>query len=117
MVQGDVLLVCYVADVASKMQIHSLDTGSKQREVALPGIGSVTQFAGKREDSEFFFGFSSFTEPGATYRCEFTSTSLSTQPRVFIADSGGVQIAELSRSHVGCMTACDTCGLAQRTLL
>ncbi len=67
--QGDVLVACYVADVASKLQIHSLASGSKQREVKLPGIGSVTQFAGKREDSEFFFGFSSFTEPGATYRC------------------------------------------------
>lgn len=68
LLQGDVLLVCYVADVASKLQIHSLASGSKQREVSLPGIGSVTQFAGKREDSELFFGFSSFTEPGATYR-------------------------------------------------
>ena len=66
--QGDVLLVCYVADVASKLQIHSLATGSKQREVPLPGIGSITNFGGRREDSEFFFSFSSFTEPGATYR-------------------------------------------------
>lgn len=67
-VQGDVLLVCYVADVASKLQIHSLATGSKQRDVPLPGIGSITSFGGRREDSEFFFSFSSFTEPGATYR-------------------------------------------------
>ena len=68
-VQGDVLLVCYVADVASKLQIHSLATGSKERDIPLPGIGSVTSFGGRREDSEFFFSFSSFTEPGATYRC------------------------------------------------
>ena len=67
-VQGDVLLVCYVADVASKLQIHSLATGSKQRNIPLPGIGSITSFGGRREDSEFFFSFSSFTEPGATYR-------------------------------------------------
>ncbi len=73
--QGDVLVACYVADVASKLQIHSLASGSKQREVKLPGIGSVTQFAGKREDSEFFFGFSSFTEPGATYRCVCVASS------------------------------------------
>ena len=31
-VQGDVLVACYVADVASKLQIHSLASGSKQRE-------------------------------------------------------------------------------------
>ena len=37
-VQGDVLLVCYVADVASKLQIHSLATGSKQRTIPLPGL-------------------------------------------------------------------------------
>lgn len=67
-VQGDVLLVCYVADVASKLQIHSLATGSQQRQVPLPAIGSITNFGGHREDSEFFFSFSSFTEPGATYR-------------------------------------------------
>lgn len=67
-VQGDVLLVCYVADVASKLQTHSLATGSKQRDIPLPGIGSITSFGGRREDSKFFFSFSSFTEPGATYR-------------------------------------------------
>lgn len=75
MVQGDVLLVCYVADVASKLQIHSLATGSKQRNIPLPGIGSITSFGGRREDSEFFFSFSSFTEPGATYRCVRGSAS------------------------------------------
>lgn len=79
--KGDVLVACYVADVASKLQIHSLASGSKQREVKLPGIGSVTQFAGKREDSEFFFGFSSFTEPGATYRLDTASSN--TEPQLF----------------------------------
>ncbi|KAL3130653.1 hypothetical protein ABBQ38_008044 [Trebouxia sp. C0009 RCD-2024] len=79
--KGDVLLVCYVADVASKLQIHSLGTGSKQRDIPLPGIGSVTSFGGRREDSEFFFSFSSFTEPGATYRLDTAVGSA--EPKLF----------------------------------
>ena len=34
----------------------------------LPGIGSVAGFSGRRQDSEFFFTFTGFTEPGALYR-------------------------------------------------
>ena len=66
--QGDVLVACYLADAASQLHIHSLASGKQQQPVALPGIGSVTQFAGRREDSECFFAFSSYTEPGAIYR-------------------------------------------------
>ena len=68
LVQGDALVVCYLADAASRLQIHSLATGKQEQQVPLPGIGTVTQFAGRREDSEFFFAFSSYTEPGAIYR-------------------------------------------------
>ena len=66
--QGDALVVCYLADAASRLQIHSLASGKQQQQVPLPGIGTVTQFAGRREDSEFFFAFSSYTEPGAIYK-------------------------------------------------
>lgn len=79
--KGDALLVCYVANVAAQLQIHSLASGSMQRQVSLPGIGSIPHFAGRRKDSEFFFGFSSFTEPGATYRLDTASDE--TEPQLF----------------------------------
>lgn len=67
-IQGDALVVCYLADASSQLQLHSLASGKEEQRVDLPGIGTVTQFAGRREDSEFFFAFSSYTEPGAIYR-------------------------------------------------
>ena len=39
----------------------------------LPGIGSVTGFSGQRKHSQAFFKFTSFTEPGAIYRCSAAS--------------------------------------------
>ena len=44
-------------------------TGDLRSVLPLPGIGSVAGFSGRREDSDAFFKFTSFTEPGAIYRC------------------------------------------------
>lgn len=44
-------------------------TGNLRAVLPLPGIGSVAGFSGRRQDSEAFFKFTSFTEPGAIYRC------------------------------------------------
>ena len=67
-VQGDNLVTCYLADVRSQLQLRSLATGSLKQSISLPGIGSISSFSGQREDSEFFFSFSSFANPGAIYR-------------------------------------------------
>ena len=67
-VQGDNLVTCYLADVRSQLQLRSLATGSLKQSISLPGIGSINSFSGRREDSEFFFSFSSFANPGAIYR-------------------------------------------------
>ena len=67
-VQGDNLVTCYLADVRSQLQLRSLATGSLKQSISLPGIGSINSFTGRREDSEFFFSFSSFANPGAIYR-------------------------------------------------
>ena len=66
--EGGVLAVCYLHDVASELQLRSYADGSLLRELALPGIGSVTGFSGSWKRSEGFFSFAGFTEPGATYR-------------------------------------------------
>jgi hypothetical protein len=38
------------------------------RDVELPGIGSAGGFDGKREDTETFYSFTSFTTPNTIYR-------------------------------------------------
>jgi len=39
----------------------------------LPGIGSAGGFGGKREDTETFYSFTSFTTPATIYRYDMVS--------------------------------------------
>jgi len=66
--QGDALVTCHLRDVHSVLQLRSLASGAVVRELELPGIGSVSSFSCKRKSSEAFFSFTSFTDPGSTFR-------------------------------------------------
>ena len=56
-------------DAHSAVTFHSL-AGRKQGELALPSLGTVGGFGGRREDRETFYTFSSFTYPGTVYRLD-----------------------------------------------
>mmetsp|Transcript_25826 Transcript_25826/g.72321 ORF Transcript_25826/g.72321 Transcript_25826/m.72321 type:complete len:814 (-) Transcript_25826:260-2701(-) len=70
---GDVVVVEYLRDVSSVLQLRSLASGALKEELQLPSLGSIQGFAGRRKDSEFFFSFTSLVEPGAVYRCDVSS--------------------------------------------
>lgn len=78
-------VVDYLRDARSQVQICDLQ-GQVLREVALPGIGSVGGFGGKREDTETFYSFTSFTTPTTIYRYDLTTgeSQLYRQPQVNI---------------------------------
>ncbi len=59
----------YLRDAKTEVKCHDLD-GKLIREVKLPGIGSAGGFGGHRHDSETFYTFTGFTEPGAIYRMD-----------------------------------------------
>jgi prolyl oligopeptidase len=60
--------VCsYLKDASTLVKIHDT-TGRHLRDVDLPGIGSASGFGGKRNDTETFYSFQSFTTPPTTYR-------------------------------------------------
>ena len=63
------LVVCWLHNVTSKLELRSLQSGDLRQEVPLPGVGSVRGFSGRRVDSEMFFSYSSFTDPGSIFRC------------------------------------------------
>jgi prolyl oligopeptidase len=76
-------VVNYLKDAYSSIKIFNLD-GSFVREVELPGIGSVGGFDGKRDDTETFYLFTSFTTPSTIYRYDMVSgeSSIFRQPNI-----------------------------------
>ena len=73
----------YLQDAHTQIKIFEL-TGSFVREVTLPGIGSAGGFGGKREDTETFYSFTSFTTPATIYRYDMVSgeSTVFRQPKV-----------------------------------
>jgi prolyl oligopeptidase len=73
----------YLADARSVVRVTDLK-GKLVREIALPGIGSVSGFRGKRGDSETFFSFTGFTTPTTIYRLDMKSgaSTVFRQPKV-----------------------------------
>lgn len=80
--------------------------GRRSGELALPALGTVGGFGGRREDSETFYTFGSFTYPGTIYRLDlktlrssvfrapkvaFTSSDYQVE-QVFYASKDGTQV-------------------------
>jgi len=69
---GGMFFARYLQDALSQVQVF--DTAGKlQREVKLPGLGSVGGFGGRRDDTETFYSFTSYTTPGTIYRYDIAS--------------------------------------------
>lgn len=69
---GGKIVCSYLKDARSEVRVHGLD-GEFLREVDLPEIGSAGGFNGRMNDESTFYGFSSFTNPGAIYRYHLAS--------------------------------------------
>lgn len=66
---GDRLVVEYMKDASSRAVYFDLD-GKQTGALDLPGIGSVGGLNGEPGDSETFYSFTSFNQPGAIYRLD-----------------------------------------------
>ena len=42
--------------------------GKKEREIALPGIGTATGFSGKKSEKELYFTFTSYVYPSTVFK-------------------------------------------------
>ncbi|KAJ3186931.1 hypothetical protein HDU85_006968 [Gaertneriomyces sp. JEL0708] len=72
-VDGDKLVLVYLHDVKHVARLYDLRTGVPltPKELPLP-IGSIIgSMAGRKEDTEVFYSFSSFTTPGSIIRFDF----------------------------------------------
>jgi len=80
---GRRFVALYLQDAASRVRIFERD-GRPVRELELPGLGSVSGFAGTQKSSETFYVFCSYTTPGTVYHHDVESgaTRLFGQPEV-----------------------------------
>jgi prolyl oligopeptidase len=69
---GGQLICTWLRDAKNAVTCHAF-SGGQLREIALPGIGSVGGFDGRRKDTRTFYAFTSFTEPGAIYEFDLTT--------------------------------------------
>src|SRR5215203_100610 len=80
---NDTFIALYLKDAHS--QVRQFDLGGKfLRDLALPGLGSVDGFTGRRKDRETFYVYTSFTAPGTIYRydLEKATSSVFREPKI-----------------------------------
>ncbi len=69
---GGKLVVLRLRDASSRLDRYTLD-GAHEAQIALPGLGDVPNVNGRMDDTEIFYGFTSFTQPLATYRYDLAT--------------------------------------------
>lgn len=92
---GGHFLAQYLKDAKTLVRVHDT-AGRAIREVDLPGIGTAGGFGGKTRDSETFYSFTSYTNPGAIYRYDVRSgkSEVFRQPKVK-ADLSGYETRQV----------------------
>ena len=83
-VVGDHFLVNYLQDARSRVVRHRLD-GVEVGEVSLPGLGTASGFGGRRDRTETFYSFSSFTTPTTIHRYDVATDEHSVWRRPDVA--------------------------------
>ncbi|MBL9115689.1 MAG: S9 family peptidase [Verrucomicrobiaceae bacterium] len=115
---GGQLFCEYLKDASSAVLAYDLN-GKLVREVELPGIGSTGGFGGKRDETETFYAFTSFTQPTTMFRYDtasgkstvwkksavkFDTDQFETQ-QIFVTSKDGTKVPVFVVGKKGFMTA------------
>jgi prolyl oligopeptidase len=71
-VVGHHLSLAYLKDVTGRLELHDGD-GKLVREIALPGLGSVSALSGEVDDDTAFYSYQSFTYPTEIFETSVAS--------------------------------------------
>ena len=74
-ISRDKLVLLYSIDVRDELHLFDLKSGKPLGRIGEGLLGSVDQFAGRREDSTFYFSFASFLSPGTAYAYDFDAAA------------------------------------------
>jgi prolyl oligopeptidase len=69
---GGRLVLVHLVDASDRLSVYALD-GTRERQVALPTLGTLSGLEGEAGDDEMFFGFTSFTTPSQPLRYAFAT--------------------------------------------
>jgi prolyl oligopeptidase len=69
---GGKIFATYMKDVTSRVYVHNLE-GQLENEIALPGVGTASDFGGNHDDKITFFSFSSMNYPPTIFRYDIAS--------------------------------------------
>ncbi len=99
---GGVFVAQYLHDANALVRVFEAD-GEPIREVSLPGMGSVTGFDGRADQTETFFSFESFTKPPTVYRHDLTTgeSTVFQEARVELDPEAYVTVQEFYESRDG----------------
>jgi prolyl oligopeptidase len=64
---GGKLFASYIEDAVSKVYQYNLN-GTKEHDIALPGLGTAGGFGGKREEMETYYTYTSYVYPSTIFR-------------------------------------------------
>lgn len=80
---GNIFIASYLQDAYSRIRLFNTD-GTHIRDVDLPSIGSAGGFGGRSTDSDTFYVFTSFVNPGTIYHYDLTTgtSTIFKQPQV-----------------------------------
>lgn len=80
---GGKLFAAYLQDVTSRAYVFDL-AGTQEREIALPGPGTVSGLGGRHDDPHVFYTYTSFNYPPTIFRYDLATGESSVFRRVDI---------------------------------
>ncbi|HLS95537.1 MAG TPA: prolyl oligopeptidase family serine peptidase [Sphingobacterium sp.] len=69
---GGKIFAHYLKDATSLVKQYDR-TGKLEREIELPGVGSASGFGGKSTDTETYYAFTNYVNPGTIYKYDIAS--------------------------------------------
>lgn len=80
---GGKLFVQYLKDASTRVYQYDYK-GHKDRDIELPGIGSASNFGGRKQDKELYYTYTSYVTPPVIYKYDIASgkSTLYSKPEV-----------------------------------